>query len=150
MSDDELLERETTQEIIGAFFDVYNKLGFGFLEHVYSLALERELVARGRSVAREVSVQVFYDGEPLTSQRVDMIVDGTVLVENKSSANLPPIAQRQTLNYLSATSLQVGLLLHFGPLPRFYRLVHTRKAIRRADPADIRASDGRESRPTPP
>ena len=50
-----LLERETTDQVIGAFFDVYNTLGFGFLEHVYSMALERELVARGRMVGREVS-----------------------------------------------------------------------------------------------
>jgi hypothetical protein len=52
MLPNELLERETTHEIIVAFYDVYAKLGFGFLEHVYCLALERELVARGRIVAR--------------------------------------------------------------------------------------------------
>ena len=56
------MEREITHEVIGAFFDVYNDLGFGFLEHVYSLALERELVARRRKVGREVSVPVFYKG----------------------------------------------------------------------------------------
>jgi GxxExxY protein len=143
MTDHELLERDTTNEVIGAFFDVYNKLGYGFLEHVYNLALERELVARGRSVAREVSVQIFYDGVPLTTQRVDMIVDGTVLVESKSSATLPPTAQRQTLNYLRATSLQVALLLHFGPEPRFHRLVHTRKAFGKSDPPDAIGPGGK-------
>ena len=127
MIESELLERETTSEIIGAFYDVYGKLGFGFLEHVYSHALERELVARGRIVAREVSIQIFYDGEALTTQRLDMIVDESVVVEVKSTATLPPFAQRQTLNYLRASTLQVGLILHFGPEPRFYRLVHTRK-----------------------
>ena len=138
----ELLERETTSEIIGAFYDVYGKLGFGFLEHVYCHALERELVARGRIVAREVSIQIFYDGEALTTQRLDMIVDESVVVEVKSTAILPPTAQRQTLNYLRASTLQVALLLHFGPEPRFYRLVHTRKAFRKADPTDVIGHDG--------
>ena len=127
MEQEQLLERETTGHVIGAFFDVYNKLGFGFLELVYMQALERELVARGRRVRREVLISVFYDGELLATQRVDMIVDDTVLVESKSSAVLPPTAKRQLLNYLRATSLRVGVLLHFGPEPRFYRMVHTHK-----------------------
>ena len=127
MEQEQLLERETTGHVIGAFFDVYNKLGFGFLELVYMQALERELVARGRRVRREVLISVFYDGELLATQRVDMIVDDTVLVESKSSAVLPPTAKRQLLNYLRATSLRVGVLLHFGPEPRFYRMVHTQK-----------------------
>ena len=139
---EDLLEREITDDIISAFFDVYNKLGFGFLEHIYRAALERELVARGRSVAREVSVQVFYDGEPLATQRLDMIVDGKVVVETKSSATLPPTAQRQTLNYLRATSLQVALILHFGPEPSFHRLVHTRKGYREANSADTISPSG--------
>ena len=127
MEQEQLLERETTGHVIGAFFDVYNKLGFGFLELVYMQALERELVARGRRVRREVLISVFYDGELLATQRVDMIVDDTVLVESKSSAVLPTTAKRQLLNYLRATSLRVGVLLHFGPEPRFYRMVHTHK-----------------------
>lgn len=70
MGDDILLERDTTQSIIGAFYDVYNKLGYGFVEHSYSLALERELLKRGHSVQRELVVTVFYDGEPLAKQRL--------------------------------------------------------------------------------
>lgn len=123
-----LLERETTNHIIGAFFDVYNTLGYGFLEHVYSEALERELLSRTRAVQREVLIPIWYKGTPLTMQRVDLIVDNNVLVELKSTSVLPATAQRQLLNYLRATSLQVGLLLHFGPQPRFYRMVHTYKA----------------------
>ena len=55
-------------------FEVYNNLGYGFLEHVYVMALERELIARKHRVAREVAVQVFYKGDPLAEQRLDMIV----------------------------------------------------------------------------
>jgi GxxExxY protein len=108
-----MLEKETTSHVIGAFFTVYNKLGFGFLESVYAEALERELVKRGRTVQREVHLTVWYDGRELANQRVDMIVDGTVLVESKSSAVLPAFAKRQVLNYLRGTSLQVGLLPPF-------------------------------------
>jgi GxxExxY protein len=124
---DTLIEHETTGHVIGAFFDVYSTLGFGFLEHVYSLALERELMGRGRLVGREVSIPINYRGDTLTSQRVDMIVDERVVVEIKSTDVLPPTAKRQTLNYLRSTNLEVALILHFGPEPRFHRLVHSNK-----------------------
>jgi GxxExxY protein len=127
MQQTRLPERETTNEVIGAFFEVYNALGFGFLEHVYTMALERVLIGRGRMVGREVSVPVWFQGEILTSQRIDLIVDERVVVEVKSSHVLPPTAQRQTLNYLRATRLEVALVLHFGPKPRFYRLVQTNR-----------------------
>jgi len=127
MTSGALLEQETTNQIIGAFFDVYDTLGFGFLEHVYAETLERELVERARMVQKEVVVSVLYKGTILSTQRVDMIVDDRVVVEIKSTEVLAPTAQRQLLNYLRATSFQVGLLLHFGPKPRFSRLVHSHK-----------------------
>jgi GxxExxY protein len=123
----ELIERELTGSVIGAFFDVYNTLGFGFLEHIYVMALERELLARGHQVAREVSVHVAYKGQVLGVQRVDMIVDDKLVVETKSTLELAKPAQRQVFNYLRATKLEVGLLLHFGPEPRFYRLFCSNK-----------------------
>ena len=129
---DKLLERETTSQIIGAFYEVYKVLGFGFLEHVYALALERELVGLGRSVWREVSVPIFYKGDLLTTQRIDMVVDDKIVVEIKSTYLIPPAAKRQTLNYLRASSLEVGLLLHFGPDAKFYRLVNSRTGGRDA------------------
>lgn len=66
-----------------------------------------------------------YRGDVLTSQRIDMIVDEKVVVEIKSTHVLPPTAKRQTLNYLRATMLEVGLLLHFGPEPKFYRFIQS-------------------------
>lgn len=106
-----------THSIIGAFYEVYNTLGFGFLEHVYTKALERELLARGHRVARELSVRIYYKGEELATQRLDMIVDDVVVVESKSAKKLDRSAGRQLYNYLKATSLEVGLLFHFGPEP---------------------------------
>ena len=125
-----LLEHKTTESIIGAFYHVYGRLGYGFLENVYALALERELRARGHHVERESPVTVFYEGQPLTTVRLDMVVDNKVVVENKSTAVLPPFAQRQLFNYLRASALEVGLILHFGPVARFYRLVRSSSASR--------------------
>ena len=99
---------------------------YGFLEHVYALALERELVARGHHVGREVSVNISYKGIILTAQRLDFVVDGKVIVENKSTQLLPPFTARQLYNYLRATNLKVGLLLHVGPEAKFYRLYSSR------------------------
>lgn len=126
MKNDDLIERERTHSIIGAFYDVYNALGYGFLEHVYSLALERELRARGHQVGREVPIPIRYKGEIITTQRVDMLVDECIVIENKATEFLPALTPRQTLNYLRATTLAVALILHFGPEPRFYRIVSTR------------------------
>lgn len=130
MNKEELLEKELTRSIIGAFYRVYRTLGYGFLEHVYVLALERELRARGHQVAREMSVDIIYDGEELCTQRLDMVVDGKVVVETKSTYDLHPAAQRQLYNYLRASRLEVGLLLHFGREPEFYRLMYRNPLIR--------------------
>lgn len=118
----DLFEEALTRSVIGAFYDVYNTLGFGFLEHLYLTALERELVWRGHQVGREVNVPVWYKGQELGAQRLDMLVDGKLVLEAKSSHDLPPIASRQLYNYLRGSNLQLGLLLHFGPRPRFYRV----------------------------
>jgi GxxExxY protein len=120
----ELIEERLTESIIGAFYRVYRSLGFGFLEHVYVLALERELRSRGHRVAREVSVDIMYNGEELCTQRLDMVVDDRVVVETKSTYELHPAAQRQLFNYLRASRLEVGLLFHFGREPEFYRLMY--------------------------
>ncbi|HSQ32346.1 MAG TPA: GxxExxY protein [Gemmatimonadaceae bacterium] len=117
-----LAEERLTHGIIGAFFRVYNRLGYGFLEHVYAAALERELLRLGLQVAREYWVRIYYDGVELCQQRLDFVVNERVVVELKSTAELHRAASRQLLNYLRATSLEVGLLLHFGPEAKFYRL----------------------------
>jgi GxxExxY protein len=123
MAKRELIEEELSRSIIGAFFDVYNTLGFGFLESVYKAALERELRARGHEVARELSVRIMYKGEELAFQRLDMLVDDKLIVEVKSTFDLHKAHQRQLYNYLRAARKEVGLLLHFGPEPEFHRAI---------------------------
>ena len=117
------LKRErTTGTVIGAFYEVYNTLGFGLMERFYSRALEREIRARGLPVERERCVPVTYKGEPLGLQRIDMLVDRRLVVECKSNFLLPVTAVRQVYNYLRCTGLELALLLHFGPAPKVYRV----------------------------
>ena len=119
----DILLGSLTESIIAAFYEVYNEMGFGFREKFHCDSLELELKERGHSVGREVDVPVWYKQYNLGDQRIDMIVDQLVVVEVKSSAILPPGAKQQLHNYLRATDLQVGLLLHFGEKPYFYRKV---------------------------
>ena len=120
-----LIEEKRTESIIAAFYEVYNEIGFGFLEHVYGAALERELRAHGHQVGREVPVKVYYKGDEIAHQRLDLLVDGRIVVEIKSTYELHKAAPRQVYSYLRATKLEVGLLLYFGPKPSFFRLVHS-------------------------
>ena len=118
-----LLEEALTHSVIGAFYDVHRELGFGFREYLYALALERDLVAKGHRVDREVAVMVYYRGEPLAWQTLDMIVDEKLVLETKATERLHPSATRQLFSYLCGTNLEVGLLLHFGREPKFYRVI---------------------------
>ena len=119
----ELIEEALSRSVIGAFFEVYNTLGYGFLEHLYVKALERELMARGHSVARDVGVRVMCKGEEIGFQRLDLVVDEKLVVETKATQDLHKSASRQLFNYLHATNLEIGLLLHFGPEARFYPVI---------------------------
>ena len=122
MDDPHLPQHELTGSIIAAFFEVYNKLDYGLLEALYSAALTHELRARGHHVSREVIVQVLYKGSPIGIQRLDMVVDSIVIVEVQSTAVLHPHFRRPLISYLSATRISTGLLLHFGPNPKAFRL----------------------------
>src|SRR5215204_4690895 len=96
MSTRVLFQEQLTRSVIGAFFEVYNTLGFGFLEHLYASALERELLERGHKVNRELSVRVMYKGEELGCQRLDLVVDDALVVETKATSQLDKIAPRHS------------------------------------------------------
>ena len=122
MALNELPIERLTYSVIGAFYAAYNELGFGFLEHIYKRALELELTARGHRVRREVFVQVRYKGDDIGWQRLAFVVDDILVIEVKSTRMLEPNATRQLFNYLKATNLRAGLLLHFGPKANVYRI----------------------------
>ena len=81
MSGQHLIEEQLTEPVIGAFYEVYNTLGFRFFDQVYMAALERELRARDHLVGREVWMPVYYKGDVIARQRIDMIVDQRLVVE---------------------------------------------------------------------
>lgn len=126
-----LLHDELTRSAIGAFYEVYNTLSHGYLESIYLAALERELRVRGHRVARQLAVRVMYKGEEIGMQRLDMVVDDVLVLEAKATHALHESATRQLYNYLRATNLEVGLLLHFGPKPQFFRVVCDRNFKKR-------------------
>ena len=119
----QLLEERLTHSVIGSFFDVHRELGFGYREYLYALALERDLVAKGHQVDREVAVMVYFRGAPLARQTLDMIVDEKLVVEVKATERLHPSSSLQLFGYLCATNMEVGLLLHFGREPKFFRMM---------------------------
>jgi GxxExxY protein len=119
----ELLEAELVRSIVGGFFDVYNYYGYGLSERVYAGALEHELKDRGHMVVRELLIDVRYKGRHAAGQRLDMVVDGRVIIECKASEKIFPPDRKQLVTYLRATTFEVGVLLHFGPVPRFERYI---------------------------
>lgn len=120
--DDRYAQSELTDKIISVFYDVYNELGFGFLESVYDQAMYRALQQAGLTVERQVPIPVWFRGEVIADFRADLLVSAVVLVELKTADSLNSAHTAQTLNYLRATMIETGLLLNFGPKPAVRRL----------------------------
>lgn len=112
-----------TEQIIGIFYDVYNELGEGFLESVYREAMRLALSQAGLRVDAEVSVPVSFRGAVVGIFRADLIVNDIVLIELKACEQMLRQHESQTMHYLRATQIEVGLLMNFGPTPRFKRFV---------------------------
>lgn len=106
---------ELTHQIIGAFFKVYNALGYGFTEKVYQNALLLELAKLGVVVKSPYPIKVYYEGVEVGEYFADMVVNEVVILELKAASQLLPEHEAQLLNYLKATTIEVGLLLNFGP-----------------------------------
>jgi GxxExxY protein len=103
-----------TERIIGAAIEVHRILGPGLLEVIYEEALCVEFELRGLRYERQVGVDVNYKGRSIKGQRIDLLLEGEVVVEIKSVADLPDVATAQVLSYLRATGLRRGLLINFG------------------------------------
>ena len=114
---------DLTEKIIGTFFEVYNELGFGFLESVYEEALKMALESKGFLVEQQVSVPVWFRGKQIGDFVADLIVDELVILELKAVRKIVNKHEAQLLNYLRATDVEVGLVLNFGPSAEFKRLV---------------------------
>ena len=121
-----------TEAIIGVFFDVYNELGFGFLESVYRNAFRLVLLEKGLAVQDEVPISVYFRGNNVGHFKADLVVNNLVLLELKTAETLVSAHEAQVLNYLRATSLELGILFNFGPKPQIKRLLfdNERKKLR--------------------
>jgi GxxExxY protein len=102
--------------VLDCAYTVHTKIGPGLLESVYESALAKELTKRGHRVERQKPIPVFYDGELLEEIgfRADLIVDGLVLAELKSVAQVTDLFKKITLNYLRLLPLPLGFLINFN------------------------------------
>lgn len=119
----ELLHKEITDLILKSFFNVYNTLGFGFLEKVYENAMLIELQSFNLDCTKQKPVEVFYKQKKVGDYFADIIVENKVIVELKAVEFLIPEHEAQLINYLKATRIEVGLLLNFGKNAQFKRKV---------------------------
>jgi GxxExxY protein len=122
-----LLHSETTDLILKAYFNVYNTLGYGFLEKVYENALLIELKNMGLKAQRQVPIKVFYQEQMVGDYYADIIIEDQVIIELKAAEALCEEHEYQLINYLKATNIEVGLLLNFGKKPQFSRKIFTNK-----------------------
>ncbi|MDY0091197.1 MAG: GxxExxY protein [Candidatus Vecturithrix sp.] len=121
------LHSDVTERILGAFFTVYNTLGYGFLEKVYENAMMLELKKLNMQCEQQKPLTVYYDHVEVGVYYADIIVERKVIIELKAAERLSQQHECQLVNYLRATDIEVGLLLNFGPKPQHKRRVLTRE-----------------------
>lgn len=111
-----MTENEISKVIVDSAIEVHRELGGpGLLESVYEEALVEELSRRGLKVQRQLSVPIVYKGKSLgTPLRLDLKVNGLVLVDNKAVTEWNPVFAAQMLTYLRLTKLKLGLVINFG------------------------------------
>ena len=127
-----LLHKELTDKLIGIFYDVYNELGHGFLESVYEEAFCVALAEHGIFFERQMAVPVWFHGRRIGEFRADILVERKVILELKTGRGMDVAWEKQLLNYLRATEIEVGLLFNFGSSAEFkrYAFQNDRKGIR--------------------
>ena len=124
-ADKTLIDAELTEKVIGTFFEVYNELGYGFVESVYENALAIALGTAGLAVKQQVAIDVAFRGQSVGEFRADLLVEDRLILELKAVTAILPIHETQLVNYLKATGTPVGLLLNFGPKASFKRKIFT-------------------------
>lgn len=123
MIGDNFRHSDLTKKIIKAYYNVYNNLGYGFLEKVYEKAMIIELKKQGLECETQKPIDVFYDKISIGSYFADIIVENKVIIELKACEYLIEEHEIQLVNYLKATEIEVGLLLNFGKEVEYKRKV---------------------------
>ncbi|WP_310557648.1 GxxExxY protein [Flavobacterium sp.] len=121
----EFLHKELSEAILKVFYEVYNELGYGFLENVYQNAMYIELKSQGFKVEAQKQIKVYYKNELVGNFIADLVIDDVIIIELKACDTLVKAHYAQTLNYLKATNIEIGLLLNFGEKPEIKRLIFT-------------------------
>lgn len=119
-----ILHKELTGSILKLFYEVYNELGYGFLEKVYHNALYNELKINGFEVESQKQIKVNYKNIEVGEYYADLVVNNKVIIELKASEAICEAHEFQLINYLKSTNIEVGLLLNFGKKPDFCRKVY--------------------------
>ncbi len=114
---------ELSSKIIQTFYKVYNMLGYGFLEKVYENAMMIERKKMGLDCKNQFPIQVLYDNEIVGEYYADILIEEKIIVELKATKTLTKQDEAQLLAYLTATNVEVGLLLNFGEKPEFKRKI---------------------------
>lgn len=138
----DLLHGEITEKIIKAYYNVYNTLGYGFLEKVYENSMVIELRNMGMKVNSQYPITVFYESEIVGEYFADLIVNDIVVIELKASKSLLEEHECQLINYLKATKIELGLLLNFGKEAEYKRKVFMNKFKKNKSNADLRGFSG--------
>ena len=118
-----LIHQELTEKVIGIFYEVYNELGHGFLESVYEEAMSIALPDQQIFFQRQIAVPVWFRQRQIGDFRADLLIENKLILELKAGRAIESAWEKQLLNYLRATEIEVGLVLNFGPAAQFRRLV---------------------------
>ena len=120
-----ILHKSITDIILKVYYEVYNELGYGFLEKVYQNAMYFELQSLGYKVEAQKQIKVYFKKQLVGEYYSDLLVEDKVIVELKATELLMNAHVAQIMNYLKGTPIEVGLLLNFGEKPEFKRFIYT-------------------------
>ncbi len=115
-TDNNFINKELTEKIIGACFEVSNELGVGFIESVYEKALVIALREKGLRVIEQAPLKVSFRDQTVGEFYADILVENRVIVELKAVTSLVPEHEAQIINYLKTSGIHIGLLFNFAKL----------------------------------
>ncbi|HSD15556.1 MAG TPA: GxxExxY protein [Flavobacterium sp.] len=119
------LYKGRTDVILKTFYEVYNTLGYGFLEKVYQNSMYFELSNKGFKVEAQKQIKVYYKEKVVGEYFADLVIDDVIIIELKACECLMDAHKAQLINYLKATQIELGMLLNFGDTPEFKRYIYT-------------------------
>lgn len=127
MINDQYKYSDVTSKIIGCAMEVHKILGNGFQEVIYQRALAKEMQLHGLLFQREFEMPIFYKDEQIGTRRVDFLVNGVIAIELKALTQLEDVHLAQSINYLEAYNLEIGMLINFGAKSlQFKRLINSK------------------------